>query len=264
MLDKLKHFTFDKALPAIILSLIAILVIRFILSLYDKLSKKAKLDVMLNKILRLAIKGILLFVAVIVVLGSLGVSVSSLVATLSVVGVAVSLAIQGFLSNVFGGIQIVSNHPFEVGDYVEVADQCGTVREVGLFYTKLDTPDKKLVQIPNSLIANSSIVNYNSAEKRRVDITVCTSYDNDAEQVMEILQQLLAMHPLTLDEEGRQPVVHITGYNEYSITYSARAWCKDDDYWSVYFDIMDVIKPTFDKAGIKLGYPGVTLQMKEK
>lgn len=264
MLEKLKFFGLNKAIPAVILGLFCFVAIRIILKIYDKLSAKAKLDVTLRKILRIGVKFILMFISVIIILGSLGVSVSSLIATLSVVGVALSLAIQGFLSNVFGGLQIISNHPFQVGDYVEVAGQSGTVREVGLFYTKLDTPDQKLIQIPNSAIANSSITNYTFAEKRRVDVSVCISYDNDTTAVITLLEKLLSVHPLTLSDDGLAPSVHISAYNESSITLTARAWCMSPDYWTVYFDLMDAIKPAFDKAGVKLGYPGVKIQMAEK
>jgi len=264
MLEKLKFFGLNRAIPAVILGLFCWITVRIILKIYDKLTAKAKLDATLRKILRIGVKFILMFISVIIILGSLGVSVSSLIATLSVVGVALSLAIQGFLSNVFGGLQIISNHPFQVGDYVEVAGQSGTVREVGLFYTKLDTPDQKLIQIPNSAIANSSITNYTFAEKRRVDVSVCISYDNDTTAVITLLEKLLGVHPLTLSGDELDPSVHISAYNESSITLTARAWCMSTDYWTVYFDLMDAIKPAFDKAGVKLGYPGVKIQMAEK
>lgn len=264
MLEFLKSFALNKVVTAGILTLLCLFSVKLVLKIYDRLAAKAKLAPAIYKLLRMAIKFILLFMSIILVLGSLGVAVSSLVATLSVVGVAFSLAIQGFLSNVFGGIQILSNHPFQVGDYVEVAGEAGTVREVGLFYTKLDTPDKKLIQIPNSIIANSNITNYTFAEKRRVDVTVCISYDNDADKVMSLLEKMLAAHPLTLSGDDLDPVVHISAYNESSLTLSARAWCEQGDYWTIYFDMMDAIKPAFDKAGVIMGYPGVKVHMIEK
>jgi small conductance mechanosensitive channel len=204
---------------------------------------------------------VLLVSAVVIVLSSLGLSVSSLVATLSVVGVAVSLAIQGFLSNVFGGLQIISNKPFHIGDFVDAGGESGTVREVGLFYTKLYTPDKKLVQIPNSTIANSNITNYSSAKNRRVDITVSASYDCDVEKVKSVLLAMLMEHPLTLKDEDIAPAVHVSAYNANDISYVARAWCANGDYWSVYFDIMDNVKTTFEENGIEMSYPHVNVHM---
>lgn len=261
MPEFLKNFPVYKTIKTVVLIVICLVAVKLILVLFDKLVKKSNLDAGIYKILRVTIKIVLLFLSIIIVLGSLGISVSSLVATLSVVGVAVSLAIQGFLSNVFGGIQIISNKPFNTGDYVDAGGESGVVREVGLFYTKLDTPDKKLIQIPNSTIANSNITNYSSAVNRRVDITVSASYDDDIEKVKAILLQLLREHPLTLDGEGVEPVVHVSNYNENDITYTLRAWCTSGDYWTVYFDIMDAIKPTFDKNGIAMSYPHVNVHM---
>lgn len=257
----LKGFPVTKLISAVILALVCLIAVKLILTFFDRVIRRSSLDPMIYKILRLAVKIVLLFMAVIIVLGSLGISVSSFVATLSVVGVALSLAIQGFLSNVFGGIQIISNKPFQIGDYVEAGGQSGTVQEVGLFYTKLDTPDKKLIQIPNSIVANANIVNYSSAENRRVDITVRASYEDATEKVIEVLLQLAREHPLTLKEQGMEPAAHISNYDASSIVYSLRAWCASDDYWTVYFDLMDTIKPTFDRNGITINYPHMNVHM---
>ena len=261
ILEFFKNFPVEKAISAAILIVACLVVIKLLLIVFDKFVKRTKLDPMVRKLMRVALKLVLLFVGAIIVLSSLGVAVSSLVATLSVVGVAFSLAIQGFLSNVFGGIQIISNKPFHIGDYVEAGGQSGVVREVGLFYTKLDTPDNKLIQVPNSVIANANIVNYSSAPNRRVDIAVSASYDDDVEKVKSVLLQLMQEHPLVLKEEGLEPVAHVSAYNDSYITYTAKAWCAGGDYWTVYFDIMDAIKPTFDQNGITISYPHVNVHM---
>jgi len=264
MIDFLKKLPIAKAASIAVLIAVCLLAVKLILMVLDKFIKKSSLDPMICKILRLAVKIILLFLAVIIVLGSLGISVSSLVATLSVVGVAFSLAIQGFLSNVFGGIQIISNKPFHIGDYVDAGGESGIVREVGLFYTKLDTPDNKLIQVPNSAIANSNITNYSSAANRRVDITVSASYDDDIEKVKAVLLQLLCSHPSVLSGQETEPAVHVSAYNENDISYCVRAWCKSEDYWTVYFDLLDSVKPVFDQNGITMSYPHVNVHVVEK
>lgn len=261
MLDIIKALPLGKIVKTIVLIAVCLLAVKLVLTLFDKLVKKSKLDENICKVLRGSLKAVLLFVSVIIILGSLGVSVSSLVATLSVVGVALSLAVQGFLSNVFGGIQLLTNKPFHIGDYVDAGGESGTVREVGLFYTKLDTPDKKLIRVPNSTIASSNVVNYSSATNRRVDISVSASYDDDVEKVKATLMQLVCDHPLVLDEDGLSPAVHVSGYNANDIGYIVRVWCASSDYWTVYFDIMDAIKPTFDKNGIAMSYPHVNVHM---
>lgn len=242
-----------------------LVMVKVVLALFDKLMKRSKSSVLLCKILRTIVKAFLLFIVIIVVLGSMGVSVSSLIAMLSVVGVAFSLAIQGFLGNVFGGIQIISNHPFEVGDYVEAGGVAGSVREVGLFYTKLDTPDKKLIQVPNSIIANESIVNYSNATHRRLEFVVSASYNNDVEQVRGVLLGLLTAHAMIIhDDPDKTPMAHVKEYRDNDICYVARAWCENKNYWTVYFEIMDAIKPAFDKEGIIFSYPNVNVYMQGK
>lgn len=262
--DYIKQFPVGRAVTVALLTIASMAIIKLILAIFDRFIKKTKLDMLVYKILRTTAKMVMLFVAMVIILSSMGLSVSSLVATLSIVGVAFSLAIQGFLSNVFGGIQIISNKPFQIGDFVDAGGESGTIREVGLFYTKLDTPDKKLIQIPNSVIANANITNYSSAEYRRVDITVNASYDHDVETVKGILLQLLQRHPLVLQEDGRQPVAHVKEYADSNICYTARAWCAGDDYWTVYFDVMDAIKPTFDKEGITISYPHMNVHVVDK
>ncbi len=265
IMDFIKQLPWQKVIMTVILLAACLLVVKLILKLFDNCIKKSKMDLLVRKILRIAIKAFLLFTVVIIILSSLGISVSSLIAALSVVGVAFSLAIQDFLSNVFGGLQIITNHPFKVGDYVEAGGVAGSVREVGLFYTKLDTPDKKLIQIPNSKIANDSITNYSNAPIRRVEFLVCTSYDDDVERVRSVLLQLLCEHPLVLqNEEGKMPVAHVKEFRDSDVLYTARAWCENKDYWTVYFDIMDAIKPTFEKNGVAFSYPHVNVHMVTK
>jgi small conductance mechanosensitive channel len=258
----LEQYRVDDILSVVLLSVVCLLLTKLFLTIFDKCIKRSSVDPLVRKLLRVAIKVVLLFTSVIIVLSRLGISVSSLVATLSVVGVAISLAIQGFLSNVFGGIQIISNRPFQIGDYVEAGEESGVVKEVGLFYTKLDTADKKLVQIPNSIVANASITNYSSATTRRVEMEVSVSYEDDVEKVKSTLLQLLLDHPLVLKEP--EPAVHVKAYGDHAISYTARAWCANSDYWTVYFDVMDAIQPTFREAGITMTYPHLNVHMAEK
>ena len=259
--DFLKQFPLQKAIVSVIILVACLITVKIILKLFDKFIKKSKIDTLVCKILRIALKAFLLFTVVIIVLSSLGISVSSLVATLSVVGVALSLAVQDFLSNVFGGLQIISNHPFKVGDYVEAGGEAGTVREVGLFYTKLDTPDKKLIQIPNSKIANDSIINYSNAPVRRIEFLVAISYDNSVEDVQSVILQLLNEHPMVLQEDDKKPVVHVKEFRDNDILYTARAWSENKNYWTVYFDVMDKMKPTLESKGISFSYPHVNVHM---
>ena len=259
----IKQLPWEKVIYYICLTVICLVSVKLILILFDKFMKKSKTDTLVRTVLRVVLKAFLLSMAVIIVLGSMGVAVSSLVAMLSVVGVAFSLAIQGFLSNAFGGLQIISNKPFKTGDYIEVGADAGLVQEVGLFYTKLNTYDKKLIQIPNGKISNDTIVNYTSSNVRRVDFDVCVSYENEAAHVLSVMIDMLAAHPLVLSEEGLKPYAHVKEYRHSHICYTARAWCATQDYWTVYFDIMDAIQPTFTKHGVTFSYPHMNIHMME-
>ena len=259
------QFPLERAIAFIVLCAVCLLTVKLLLILFDRVMKKSKSDPLVCKVIRIVIKAFLLFIAVIIAVSSLGISVTSLVATLSVVGVALSLAIQGFLSNVFGGLQIISNKPFHTGDYVEIGADAGLVREVGLFYTKLDTYDRKLIQIPNGKLANETIVNYTNASRRRVEFVVCVSYDNEVQKVLSTLIQTMSEHPLViLDEKGLEPYAHVKEYQYSHICYTARAWCKTADYWTVYFDIMDAIQPAFAKYGVAFSYPHMNVHMMDK
>lgn len=264
MEDFLRHGYTQKAIATICLAAICLLTIKIILVCFDKFSKRSKLERLPRKILRITLKAFLLFVSTIVVLSYLGIEVSSLVATLSIVGVALSLAVQGFLSNVFGGIQIITNKPFKIGDYVEIGSDAGLVREVGLFYTKLDTYDRKLIQIPNGKLTNETIINYTNASRRRMEFVVCVSYDNKVDHVISTLVKTMSAHPLVLLEEGYMPFAHVKEYQYSHICYTARAWCETENYWTVYFDIMDAIQPAFAENGVAFSYPHMNVHMLDK
>ena len=253
-------FALEKLLAAVVVAVLCLIVIKILMKLVDRLLKGAEhIDGTIKKLIRVMLKVVFLFIAVIVVLGVLGIPVTSLVAVLSVFGLAVSLAVQNFLSNVAGGLQLAASKPFKEGDFVDAGGCSGVVHEVGLFYTKLNSGDNKLIQIPNSAIVSSNIINYSSEDKRRVDLTVTASYDAPCEKVMEVLYRMAGEHPLTLATP--EPVVHVNAYQDSAIQYVVRVWCANDDYWTVYFDLMDGIKPAFDTAGIEMTYPHVNVHM---
>lgn len=255
-------FTVEKLFTAVIAAVICLLLIKILLKLVDRTLRRVRLDDTLKKLIRGGLKGLLLFLGVIVVLGCLDIPVTSLVAVLSVAGLALSLAVQNFLSNVAGGLQLLVSQPFKVGDYVEAGGCSGTVVELGVFYTKLNSVDNKLVQLPNSSIVAQNIINYSSEERRRVELKVTASYDAPTEQVKAVLAKLVEEHPLTMSEP--EPLIHVNSYGDSAIEYIVRIWCKNEDYWTIYFDLMDRIKPAFDQAGIEMTYPHLNVHMMER
>ena len=257
--NSLRQITANKVFSAVIVTVVSLIVIKILMTVLDRALGRSKLDKSLQSLLRNLIRAGLWMVAAIIVLGCLDIEVTSLVAVLSVIGLAFSLALQSFLSNMAGGMQLLASHPFKPGDFVEAGGCSGTVTDIGLFYTKLTTPDNKLVQIPNSTIASANVVNYSAEASRRVEVKVSASYDAPTEQVISLLKKLAEDHPLTLDDP--EPQVHVDAYGDNAIGYVVRVWCATADYWTVYFDLMDGLKLAFDAAGVEMTYPHVNVHM---
>ena len=258
----ISQITTSKIFIAVIVTAASLLVMKLLLRLLDRALARSKMEAPLQRLIRSLLKGVLWSVTVIVALGCLGIEVTSLVAVLSVVGLAFSLALQNFLSNLAGGMQILASHPFAIGDYVEAGGCSGTVTEIGMFYTKLTTPDKKLVQLPNSTIVSANITNFSAQSTRRVELRVSAGYDAPTEQVLALLAKMAADHPLTLKDP--EPAVHVDSYGDSAIVYVMRVWCANPDYWTVYYDLMDGFKPAFDKAGIEMTYPHMNVHMVDR
>ena len=257
--NSLQEITANKIFSAVIALIVCLVIIRIQLIVLNRALNRSKMDAPLRKLVRNLVQGALWFVAAIIVLGRLDIEVTSLVAVLSVVGLAFSLALQNFLSNVAGGMQILASHPFKPGDFVEAGGCSGTVTDIGLFYTRLTTPDNKLVELPNSTIVSANIINYSAQPTRRVEVKVSASYDAPPQQVLAVLRKMVEDHPLTLTDP--EPMIHVDSYGDNAIGYVVRVWCPKDDYWTVYFDLMDGMKPAFDDAGVEMTYPHVNVHM---
>ena len=259
LLSKLGDFLLEKVLiivPVVVISLIAI---KIIMKLVDRMLGRLPLEDAIKRLIRTAVKVLLLAVAAIVLMSCLEIPVTSFVALLSVVGLALSLSIQNFLSNVFAGLQLLASKPFKVGDYVDAGNCSGTVYEVGLFYTKLTSVDNKLIQLPNSTIVGSNVVNYSSQTHRRVEIKVTASYDAPTEKVKGVLSRLVEENPM-IDHE-KPVMVRVNAYQGSAIEYIIRVWCANDDYWTVHYDLLEAIKPAFDANEIEMTYPHLNVHM---
>lgn len=259
-------FSLALSLPTILKVLFTVLVcivaVKVIGGVVAKVLGKSHLDGALQGFLKTGLRVVLYFVAALVILSSLGVDVTSLIALLSVAGLAVSLALQNTLANLAGGIQILVSKPFAAGDYVEAGANSGTVKTVGLAYTTLVTPDNKVVHIPNSDVASGRITNYNGNTTRRVEVKVTASYDSDIDTVKKTVNAIIAADSrIHADPE---PFVRVSNYGSSSIEYTIRVWCNAADYWDIYFDMMDKLKPAFDTAGIEMTYDHINVHVVDK
>lgn len=191
----------------------------------------------------------------------LGVPATSFITILASCGVALGLALQGALSNFAGGLMLLLSKPFSVGDYIETADEAGTVAEISVIYTVLTTPDNKRITIPNGTLMNSTIVNYTCEPTRRVDLTFSVARDSSSETVKEILTKVLTEHPLVMSDP--EPTVRLSSCGDSALLYAVRGWCKTEDYWTVYLDVLEAGKRALDEAGIEIPFPQVDVHMKK-
>ncbi len=225
-------------------------------------SRLNKLDDSLRSFLASFIKIITYVLIVITVAMILGVPATSFITVLASCGVAIGLALQGSLSNFAGGLMILFFKPFKVGDFIEASGETGTVVEISVVYTELLTLDNKRITMPNGTLTNSIIKNYSSEELRRVDLTFNVAYDSDDQTVKTIIRDIIEAHPQALKDPA--PFVRVSEHSDSAITYTVRIWCKNADYWTVYFDILENVKASFDKNNITIPFPQVDIHINNK
>lgn len=250
--------TWQKVIPPLVLLLVALVAVRLLLRLFDRALERSRLERAAYAMLRSVMKVLLYFILLLLVAAQLGVDVSSLVAILSVISLALSLAVQGALTNVVGGVTLLTTRPFKAGDFVELGDQSGTVLEVSVTYTKLQTPDNKIVSIPNSTAAAARITNFSAAGTRRVDLTVSASYRSPVESVKAALLRA-ANSPTSLFTP--EPFAGVKEYGDSAITYVLQVWSSASDYWTTYFTVNEAISREFAQDGIEMTYPHLNVHL---
>ncbi|HGM1421163.1 TPA: mechanosensitive ion channel family protein [Clostridioides difficile] len=222
---------------------------------------KRDIDLTLRRFLKSLLLSVLKVAVIIIVLEYWGMSLSSFAAVIASAGVAIGLALQGSLSNFAGGFIILLIRPFKVGDYVEAAGHGGTVEQIGLFYTQLVTPDNKQILIPNGSVSNDSLINYSAKNTRRVDLTFSVGYEDDILHVRRVLKDIVNNHKLIINEP--EPFIGVVEHGDNAIKFATRVWCKTEDYWTIYLDLLEEVKVRFDEEGITILYPKMDLTVKE-
>ena len=250
---KLGTMSLSSLLSAVLLFIVCFIVIKALCRVFGKMMNKSKhMDASLKSFFTSAIKVALWSVAVIIIAGSLGIPVTSLVAILSVAGVALSLALQGLLANIFSGITILITSPFKVGDFIEAGGQIGTVKAIGMFHTTIDTLDNRLVYIPNGDVAAASIVNFSAEETRMVERIFKASYESETEDVRKAILDAIAMDDRILADH--EPFIVLSEYGTSCVEYMVRVWCKGADYWGVYFALNENVRECFKRNGVAMSY----------
>lgn len=254
------QLVFHTAVPAVAILAVGLVAIRIVMTVVNGLLEKTKLEKAAHGLIKSVVRVVLYVLLGLMVADKMGIDVTSIVALASVLTLAISLSVQNILTNVFGGFTLLYTHPFKSGDYVEVAGKGGTVLEINMAYTKLATPDNKIISIPNSSVVSGDIINYTVSGTRRVEVKVRAVYSESSQKVIDALIQAATVDKVLLDPA---PMAVIDSYAENAINYSLRVWTKSEDYWDVYFVINQNIREIFAAQDIKMAYPHMHVYMEK-
>ena len=205
---------------------------------------------------------LIFFISIIAAISHMGFDTTSFVAIIGAAGLAVGLALQGSLSNFASGVLLIVLKPFKSGDFVEVAGSAGVVEEIHIFSTQLKSGDNKTLIIPNSAITSGTITNYSTKPTRRIDLIIGVSYDADLAKTKEILSKIANEHELVLKDQA--VTVGVSELADSSVNLVLRPWVKSENYWPVYFELLETIKVSLDEAGIEIPYPQMGVHLNKE
>lgn len=258
--DYLSGFALGKFLPAVVIFVVGVLVIKILMRIIVSALKKAKVEQPALGLIRGVLRAVMYILLALIGASALGLDVTGVVAFASVLTLALSLSLQESLTNLIGGFTLLYTKPFSIGDFVEIAGQSGAVRAIGLNYTKMTTTDNKTISIPNHNVVTAEIINYTVAGTRRTDITVSVSYDTPIPVVLEALKEA-ANVPTALADPAPSAVV--SDYGQDAVVYLLQAWSKSGDYWATTCQTKENIQKVFNEKGIRLSYHTMNVTVKK-
>ena len=227
-----------------------------------KVESNKKIDKTIYRTLSYVAKVGLKVLVVIALIGYVGIDTSAITALIASLGVGVGLAINGTLSNLAGGILILITRPFKDDDYIDACGYSGTVEDIRICHTKLRTTDNKVIYLPNGKLSTSEIVNYSEKDLRRVDLTFSISYSDDLEKAKKVIEEVWNQNELILKDPA--PSVRVSAQSASSIDLTAKVWCKNEDYWTVNFDMLEQVKTAFDQNGIQIPFNQLDVHIKNQ
>ena len=243
-------------LPLLISAAIIIAVGFAVANLIGKILIKALcakgIDPSIHSFIRTIVTLILKFAVILSALSTLNIDVNSFLTALGAAGITAGIGLQSSISQLASGIQILVNHPFKSGDYIDIGSVSGKVHEIKMMYTELITLDNKRVIIPNSTITSSNIINYNSESRRRLDLVFSVSYDADISKAKEVLLETVKANKLILTDPA--PIIAVKEHASSSINLACLIWCSSDDYWDAFYSMQEAVKLAFDSNGIPIPY----------
>lgn len=251
-----------KLLLAVAIYMIGRWIVRRIVQLLDVAFERRKVDISLRMFVRNAVKVVFMLLLILIVVQTLGVNVTSVIALFSAATLAIGMALSGTAQNFAGGVMILVMKPYRVGDFISAQGQSGTVREIKLFSTVITTGDNQTIYIPNNAIATAIIDNYSTADLRRVDWTIGISYGDDVDAARKALLEILASDTRILAQPA--PVGWVAELADSAVNLTVRAWTRNADYWDVFFQNNERFYKRLPEHGINFPFPQVDLHLKQE
>ncbi len=233
--------------------------IEHLLNLFDRIHNKSKIDSGVYHFSKSCLRVVLYLILAVLICSTFGVSQGSIVAISGAAGVGIGFALKDTLSNFAGGIVILLFRPYSKGNFIEVNNKMGSVHEINMFSTELNTIDNKRVIIPNGIITSTEVTNFSTNKVRRVEIIFRVSHDSDYEKALEILNRISSDQERII--QTIEKTIRLRELGESSINLVYRVWCKTEDYWSVYYDSTELVKKSFEREGIRIPLPQLDLHL---
>lgn len=251
-----------KLIFAVIVLIVGIIVTKLVLFVMSKGLGKTKLDLTVTKFTTQVAKIVLYMLLITIVLSMLGIPSTSIITVIGTAGVAIGLALQTSLSNVAGGFLLMINKPFKIGDYIITNGVEGTVSQISILYTRLDSLTNQAIFIPNGMAVNATIVNNNGNKNRRLELLYSISYEDDFAKAKELIEGLLNADKRIYHEMPLMIVLKEHGAS--ALVILVRAWCATDDYWDIYFDMNEKVRAAFIENGITIPFNQLDVHLKEE
>ena len=230
-----------------------------LVTIVKKLMVKKNTDASIQTFLVSLIDIVALIVLLIIIISVVGIDTSSFIALFASAGVAIGMALSGTLQNFAGGVMVLLFRPYKVGDYIEAQGQAGTVKEIQIFNTLLQTPDNRIIIVPNGPLSTGIINNYSREATRRVDFSFSISYGDDYELAKKVLIEIIEKDARIL--KTPEPFIELGKMNASSIDITVRVWCNAADYWGIFFDMNKSVYSTFPAKGLNFPYNTITVNM---
>jgi small conductance mechanosensitive channel len=223
----------------------------------QKMLNRKHIDPTIQTFLKSLVNILLMVLLIVSVVSALGINTTSFAALLASAGVAVGMALSGNLQNLAGGIVVLLFRPFKVGDYIEAQGVGGSVQEIQIFHTILNTPDNKKIYLPNGSLSSGNITNYSKEPTRRVDFTISIDYGESIDKVREVLKEIITNDQRVLTTP--EPVIALNALADSSVNIALRVWVKSENYWAVYWETNEKIYNEFNRRGINFPFPQLTV-----